>query len=198
MDITNQISNLGQDELGRVIMDNEKLIYKVINDLKLYHKTADYYDIGLLAMTSSIKSYNPKYGTLSHYFYVVIRNAILNQINFEKKDVLTNGNSTFFSKIEDKIDLDKCELINPLECNINIEEDLIKKERMNIIFEVLNSKFSQQDIWIFLSHFGIISEKLTTIELAEECNLPIRTIDYKLSKIKKYLKNHFKLKGYFD
>ena len=67
---------------NKLVLDNEKLVYLVIKDLKLWNSIEDYYDVGMIGLVKASNTWNINRETkFSTYAYNVIKNEILQEIN---------------------------------------------------------------------------------------------------------------------
>lgn len=66
--------------------NNMKLIFKVLQDLKLYDKEDEYYDVGLIGLAQAIDKYDDRFEiAFCTFAYACIKNEILKEVEKKKK-----------------------------------------------------------------------------------------------------------------
>jgi RNA polymerase sporulation-specific sigma factor len=70
------------DNLGDVIIENEGLIYKIIDKYRNYFELEDLYQVGVIGLIKASKTYNREYGTkFTSYAYPFILGEVIKYIN---------------------------------------------------------------------------------------------------------------------
>lgn len=88
------------DDITDIILDNEKLIYKIIGKYKNYFELDDLYQVAVMGIIKAYKNYNHNYNTkFTSYAYPYILGEVIKYIN-EFRSIKLNKNTTLlYSKI---------------------------------------------------------------------------------------------------
>jgi len=83
-----------------IILENEKLIYKIISKYKNYFELEDLYQVAVMGIIKAYKNYNASYNTkFTSYAYPYILGEVIKYIN-EFRSIKLNKNTTLlYSKI---------------------------------------------------------------------------------------------------
>lgn len=150
--------------------DNINLIYYVLKKLNLYCKMDDYYDIGLIALVKAAKNFDSNRGyNFSTFAIKVIKNSLLHEIRKEKaikrkgKVISLNTPVLYNDRISP--------LENFIKSDINIEDDLIEKEKKELLYKSI-SKLSKREQLVLNHLYGLNDhEKLKQRELGEKIGI---------------------------
>lgn len=183
---------MNKNEREKLVLDNINLVYYVLKKLGLYglENMEKYYDLGVIGLVSGANNYDPTLDIKpSTYLIKCIKNSILqekrnecrvfkfnldNAISFEKK--LSEN-----FKVEDTIVSD-----------INLEEDLLKKERYIELYAAIDL-LSDMEKFIIIHTFGLLDfEIFNQQQLAKYFNVSQSYI----SRIKKRI--YIKLKNILE
>lgn len=142
--------------MNKKIMEHYKLIYKVINNLKANRGNEiqnEYFFYGLMGLYNGIKTYDKTKGFKeSTYYYNCIKNEIMkywvyktrNKRDIQKNEVSINTPISETHTIEDTLISD-----------VDIEEDLIKKEQLELIYKTINEHKSTKFKQYICEFYGI-------------------------------------------
>jgi len=90
------------DELTNVIIENENLIYSIINKYSSYYDIDDLYQVGVMGMIKAYKNYNKEYSTkFTSYAYTYIFGEIIKYINDSKSFKVSKENRSLYKKINE-------------------------------------------------------------------------------------------------
>lgn len=178
--------DLKNDHIDKLIIDNEHLIYYVLQKLKLYSKKDDYYDICAIGLIKAAKKFNPNKGyAFSTYAIKIIQNELFQyfrKLNAPKRN--PDGNII-------SLDVILCEnlfLVDAIPDDYSMELDLIKKEQLEQLKKnILN--LDEEERMIINYYYGIDCTKLTQAQISKIMNISQAQIsrikDRAVSKLKK-------------
>lgn len=148
-------------EQEQLVNDNMGLIGLVINRMNLRYEYEDYFEIGLIGLVKGVKSFDPSKGvTGSTYFYRCIQNEIYQYGRKIKRTLKTIS-------IDCKISVDDLSIADTIKSEIDIEEEIIKKEQYEIIIKNINA-LNDREKFIILHYYGIgTNEELKEKELSK-------------------------------
>ena len=90
------------NNLTDVIIENENLIYSIINKYNNYYDTEDLYQVGVIGIIKAYNNYNNEYNTkFSSYAYNYIFGEIIKYINDNKSFKTTNQTRMLYKKIQE-------------------------------------------------------------------------------------------------
>lgn len=88
------------ETLTDVIIENEGLIYSIINKYQYHFEIEDLYQVAALALGDAYTKYDPRYGTkFTSYAYPFVLGAVLKYINNERTIRLSRTNKSKYLKI---------------------------------------------------------------------------------------------------
>ena len=123
--------------LTEVILENEGLIYKIINKYKNYFEIDDLYQVAVMGLIKASKNYKSEYGAkFTSYAYPFILGEVIKYINEYRNIKISKENSRLYSKI-----LKASEILSQKLMKIpsNYELSLFLEIDESIINEVLSS-----------------------------------------------------------
>lgn len=174
-----------KQQYHKLVMENEKLVYYVINKLNLKRYTDELYDVGVIGLCKAGRKFDSECGykfstyaisCIKNEIYVYIRNnkKYFNNISLDNEIfILNNENITFKDYIKDDID---------------IEKEIIEKDRYKRLYESIN-KLDDKEKYIILHLYSLNGyKKMTQIELAKNFKLSQASVSRQLGKILKKLK----------
>ena len=169
-----------------LIMDNVNLVYFALKKLNLYHRLSDYYDVGMIGLIKAAKTFdNTKGYSFSTYALKIVINEILLCLRKEK----SNKQKVNFNTIP--LDTEVCENItleDVLESDVNVEEEVIKKEMLDKLYISIN-KLNDRERDIIIYSYGLYNNKeMTQIELQNVFNISQAQISRLKNKAIKKLK----------
>jgi len=90
------------DELSRIIVENENLIYSIINKYTNYCDIDDLYQVGVIGMIKAYKNYRKEYNTkFTSYAYTYIFGEIIKYINDTKNFKVNKEYRILYKKISE-------------------------------------------------------------------------------------------------
>lgn len=183
---------MNKNEREKLVLDNINLVYYVLKKLGLYglENMEKYYDLGVIGLVSGANNYDPTLDIKpSTYLIKCIKNSILQEKRNECRVFKFNlDNAISFEKqlsenfkVEDTIVSD-----------INLEEDLLKKERYMELYAAIDL-LSDMEKFIIFHTFGLLDfEIFNQQQLAKYFNVSQSYI----SRIKKRI--YIKLKNILE
>lgn len=151
-----------------MVLNNVNLIYIVLKKLNLYNRVDDFYDIAMIGLIKGVKKYDESKGyKVSTYLCSCIRNEIL--MSFRKinsgREVPENAILPLSSPIRDNLTIE-----DMIQDDVNVEDELIKNERIEHLYEEI-SKLSKQEQLVINLSFGLNGcEKTRQKEIAKNLN----------------------------
>ena len=133
------------ENLGEIIVENEGLIYKIINKYKNYFELDDLYQVAVIGIIKASKTYNSDYGTkFTSYAYPFILGEVIKYINEYRNIKISKDISKLYAKIQKGIEVLSQRL---MKVPTNYELSLFLEIDESIIEEVLlaNSNIESLD-----------------------------------------------------
>ncbi len=175
---------MSSDEL---VLNNINLIYHVLRKLNLYNQCDEFYDIAMIALVRASKRYDE---SLDYKASTYLIRAIENEIFQELKRRQTKSRKANYNckYLEEQI-TDDCRLLDLLEDDINLEEEIMKKEQLSLIYKAI-SNLNEREQFIINSTFGINNhKKLNQNQIGQKLNVSHTVVSRVLSRaIKKIRK----------
>ena len=175
-----------KEEEDELIVKNQNLIYKVLQDMGAYYRHMDLFDVGLVGLVKAAKTYNPyKNVAFSTYAYKIISNSIKQELVYESKDLLTSHEAQ-------RISLDNLNN-NDISTNATpkdyVEKNIVVNEQLQELDFYLNTYFSAKQRILFKKYYGLGYSKHSLEELAIEYNYnSVESLKFVLHMIRKRLK----------
>ena len=174
------------ENLGEIIVENEGMIYQIINKYKNYFELEDLYQVAVMGLIKASKTYNSKYGTkFTSYAYPFILGEVIKYINEYRHIKISQDTAKLYSKILKAMEILSQRLMKipstyELSLFLEIDESIIENVlTANATVESLDKIISQDDKNLELynkfgycdysiENYPLISEleKLTQIEQA--------------------------------
>lgn len=183
---------MNKNEREKLVLDNINLVYYVLKKLGLYglENMEKYYDLGVIGLVSGANNYDPTLDIKpSTYLIKCIKNSILR----EKR----NECRVFKFNLDNAISFDKqlsenFKVEDTIVSDINLEEDLLKKERYMELYAAIDL-LSDMEKFIIIHTFGLLDfEIFNQQQLAKYFNVSQSYI----SRIKKRI--YIKLKNILE
>lgn len=172
------------ENLGDIIIENEGLIYKIINKYKNYFEIEDLYQVAVIGLIKASKTYNSDYGAkFTSYAYPFILGEVIKYINEYRNIKISKDTAKLYSKILKAMEILSQKLMKipstyELSLFLEIDEMLIENVlTANSTVESLDKIISQDDKNLelynkfgccdyFIENYPLISEleKLPQIE----------------------------------
>jgi len=174
------------ENLGEIIIENEGLIYKIINKYRNYFEIEDLYQVAVMGLIKASKTYNSTYGTkFTSYAYPFILGEVIKYINEYRNIKMSKDTAKLYTKITKAIEILSQRLMKipsnyELSLFLEIDESIIEEVLLaNSSIESLDRIISQDDKNLELynkfgycdytiENYSLISEleKLSPIERA--------------------------------
>ena len=163
-------------ELSNIILENENLIYKIINKYRNYFELEDLYQVAVIGFIKAYKNYQDKYNTkFTTYAYPYVLGEVIKYIN-EYRNIKVNKNTKIlYSKIlEAKEILSQRLMKNPttyeLSLYLEIDEKIIDEVMIaNYKIDSLDKIISEEDKNLQLyDKFGYVDHNIENYQLLSE------------------------------
>lgn len=184
-----------------LILNNTKLIYKCIKDMRLYWTTEDefqaFYDDGLIGLINGAKTFDESKGYApATYLYKCIKTAISKGIYLSER-VKRKANKNTISLddyVNDKQDTTIIELIP--DTKIDMEKQILEKEQLELIENIADKVLTDNQKRYFYKYYGLKGyiEK-TANEIAEEEKVTGSNVRSTLLQSKRKIKYHLMKKN---
>lgn len=172
-------------EETRLIEENINLVYYTVR--KYFYNNEDYYDLGMIGLIKGVKSYDKNKGAISTYLMKCIKNEIMMRYRRDKnpKDCLSLD-----------YDTENTKLSNLISDNTNIEDEILKKEQCELLYECLN-KLTKIEKYIIVHYYGLYnSDKMSQKDIAKDLNMKPTSVTKihlrVLKKLKKLIEERYK------
>lgn len=165
---------------------HEKLIYLFLKKNGLFHEKDELYDLGLIGLVNGINTYDSKKGyNESTYFYKCISNQI-NQY-FQSQSLPKRKCPGTILSLDKEYD-DKGTLKNLIPDSIDIEKEILTKEKNQILYKALD-KLKPEWKYIIEKRYGLNNhEKQKQTEIAKYFGVSKEAISKKEKRALKKLK----------
>lgn len=157
------------DDLATIIIENENLIYSIINKYSNYYDIDDLYQVGVIGMIKAYKNYNKEYNTkFTSYAYTYIFGEIVKYINESKSFKISKENRYLYKKInEAKTILTQKLMKEPstyeLSLFLEIDEKIIEEViNVNQTIDSLDREIIEDGKKVFL--YDVVGEEKDNIE----------------------------------
>lgn len=186
------------DEL---ILKNIPLIYKCIKDMHLYWNTEDefqdYYDAGLLGLIKGVKTYNESKSKPSTYLYQCIKNEIGQEIkmsNCQKRIINKMYKSSLSEMVSNDGDLTYLDIL--IDPDVDIENDIIRKEKIEELINAVNHLTNEKDKLFICEFYGLMGyERLSSKDIQKKYSITYQVVYTRLRRAKKKIKEYLEKKG---
>ena len=157
------------DELTNVIIENENLIYSIINKYSNYYDLDDLYQVGVIGIIKAYNNYKSDYNTkFTSYAYTYIFGEVIKYINENKSFKISKEYRNLYKKInEAKTILTQRLMKEPsnyeLSLFLEIDEKLIEEVlNVNQTIDSLDREIMEDGKKVFL--YDVIGEEHDNIE----------------------------------
>lgn len=145
------------ENLGEIIIENEGLIYKIINKYRNYFELEDLYQVGVMGLIKASKTYNSSYGAkFTSYAYPFILGEVIKYINEYRNIKISKDTAKLYARILKGIEVLSQKL---MKMPSNFELSLFLEIDESIIEEVLSANQTVESL------DRIISEDDKNLEL---------------------------------
>ena len=173
------------EEQQKIVLENLRLVTLVIKKLNMNYDFNDLTSIGLIGLCKGAKSFDPSKGyKASTYLTRCIQNEIFYYFRSIRKP--TNNTVSIDTHIADNLTIE-----DTIADDIDIEENMIKKDRINIVKMAMNNLSEKEKIVIVHRYEIGGPKKLTQEQLAKKLNTTQPNISRlhsrAIKKIKKYI-----------
>jgi len=157
------------DELTNIIIENENLIYSIINKYSNYYDIDDLYQVAVIGMIKAYNNYKKEYNTkFTSYAYTYIFGEIVKYINESKNFKISKEYRSLYKKInEAKTILTQKLMKEPsnyeLALFLEIDEKLIDEViNINQTIDSLDREITEDGKKVFL--YDVVGEEKDNIE----------------------------------
>lgn len=157
------------DDLTSVIINNENLIYSIINKYSNYYDIDDLYQVGVMGMIKAYNNYKDCYNTkFTSYAYTYIFGEIVKFINDSKSFKVSKDSRSLYKKInEAKTILTQKLMKEPsnyeLSLFLEIDEKLIEDViNVNQTVDSLDREIMEDGKKVFL--YDVVGEEVDNVE----------------------------------
>lgn len=140
------------ENLGEIIIENEGLIYKIINKYRNYFELDDLYQVAVMGLIKASKTYNSEYGAkFTSYAYPFILGEVIKYINEFRNIKLSKDTTKLYSRILKGMEILSQKLMKipsnyELSLFLEIDEKIIEDVLLaNSSVESLDKIISQDD-----------------------------------------------------
>ena len=140
------------ENLGEIIVENEGLIYKIINKYRNYFELEDLYQVAVMGLFKASKTYNSEYGAkFTSYAYPFILGEVIKYINEYRNIKISKDTAKLYSRILKGIEVLSQRLMKipsnyELSLFLEIDEKIIEEVLLaNSTVESLDRIISQDD-----------------------------------------------------
>lgn len=164
------------ENLGDIIIENEGLIYKIINKYRNYFELEDLYQVGVMGLIRASKSYNSEYGAkFTSYAYPFILGEVIKYVNEFRSIKVSKDTARLYARILKGIEVlsqrlmkvpSNYELSQFLEIDESIIDEVLTANRT---IESLDRVISEDDKNLELySRFGYYDDAIENYPLIYE------------------------------
>ena len=163
-------------DITELIIENEGLIYKIINKYRNYFEIEDLYQVAVMGLIKASKNYNSEYGAkFTSYAYPFILGEVIKYINEYRNIKISKENAKLYSKILKAIEILSQKLMKipsnyELSLFLEIDEKIIENVLMsNMTVESLDRIISQdgKDLELY-NKFGYCDATIENYPLLSE------------------------------
>ena len=163
-------------DITELIIENEGLIYKIINKYRNYFEIEDLYQVAVMGLIKASKTYNSEYGAkFTSYAYPFILGEVIKYINEYRNIKISKENAKLYSKILKAIEILSQKLMKipsnyELSLFLEIDEKIIENVLMsNMTVESLDRIISQdgKDLELY-NRFGYCDATIENYPLLSE------------------------------
>lgn len=140
------------ENVTELILENEGLIYKIINKYRSYFEIDDLYQVAVMGLIKASKKYNSEYGArFTSYAYPFILGEVIKYINEFRNIKISKDMAKLYTKILKAIEILSQKLMKvpsnyELSLFLEIDESIIEEVLMaNSAVESLDMIISQDD-----------------------------------------------------
>ena len=140
------------ENLGEIIVENEGLIYKIINKYRNYFELEDLYQVGVIGLIKASKTYNSNYGAkFTSYAYPFILGEVIKYINEYRNIKISKDTAKLYARILKGIEVLSQKLMKmpsnfELSLFLEIDESIIEEVLLaNQTVESLDRIISEDD-----------------------------------------------------
>ena len=127
-------------DITELIIENEGLIYKIINKYRNYFELEDLYQVAVMGLIKATKNYNSEYGTkFTSYAYPFILGEVIKYVNEYRNIKISKDNAKLYSRILKAIEILSQRL---MKVPTNYELSLFLEIDESIIEDVIVSNMS--------------------------------------------------------
>lgn len=171
----------------KLVLDNLKLIYFVINRMQLFDKADYYYDVGLIALIRAAHAFDEGKGySFSTFATTAIQNEILKDIRVNNADKRkANFNTISLETPVSDEDPDSL-LIDLIPSDVDVEKEVIEKMQKEAMYKAIEQlTFNEKAIIKYYIKYDLTQKEIAAITGHSQAYVSrkLQTIVIKLRKI---------------
>ena len=174
-----------------LVLDNLRLINYAIFKMGLEKQLEDCYDVGLTGLIMARNSYKADFGCeFSTYAVTCIKYELIKYINAERCDKRKSNFNviSLHKKININKDGEVPTLIDTLSDGTNLEEDILKKEKIELLKTII-SILEPKDKFMMEHYFELWgNEKMEQKEIAKVLGVKQGYVSYRIKRSMKIIK----------
>lgn len=172
-----------------LILENQTLIKFVINKMGIMYNIEECYEAGELGLIKATKTFDENKGCkFTTYAIKCIQYEISNYLQYKSRE--SRKNDYLKISLDDNIEGDKKDIpiYEIIDSGVNIERDLIKKEKTNLLNTII-AILEPNDRFMLEHYFGLLGkEKMTQKKIAEVLGVKDRYVTYRIKRAMKIIK----------
>ena len=172
-----------------LILENQALIKYIIKNMRLEHNFDEYFSIGQIGLIKASKKFDESRGIKFSTFAIkCIEQEILKQINYEHTN--KRKHNYFYISLDTILEGDNkgTPLYEIIDSGVNIEQDLIKKEKINLLNTII-AILEPKDRFMLEHYFCLFGkEKMTQKKIAEVLGVKDRYVTYRIKRAMRIIK----------
>lgn len=131
-----------------LVLKNENLIYYVIKGMGLYKHLDDFYDIGMIGLCKAARSFDVESGIKFSTYAITCIKYEIHRYGRKKENRKWNN----ISSLDIIIDDNKTTAVELIADDVNIEEDIIRKELYKDLYKNINKLSTVEQLVINYSY----------------------------------------------
>lgn len=185
------------------ILDNLGLVYKAMKDLHCKSDTQDtledLFQIGVIGLIKGVNDYKEERNTQKSTFYVTcIKSQLKRYFQHKTRKARNEGTPDLSLNYEIQND-EKCELLDLIPSDYNLEDEIIIKEKIEQLNKALNKLKSRKYKVFIFEYFGINNSPLSFTEIAKKYGVSRQCVQQSIKRGLNHLRKEYKNeKIYFE
>jgi RNA polymerase sigma factor (sigma-70 family) len=156
------------------MIEFEPMMYSILNKYNIKDKE-DYIDICYIGYVKALKSYDRKRSCFRTYVYNSIKNEVYHEIQ-RQNTAKRKGNNLSLDYQYYQHDGDRYDLFDTISDNIDLEKEIIEKEKINRLYNAIN-KLNEKEKIIIIKYFNLDNSDCKKGNIKNEVNLSKQRVD---------------------